>query len=356
MAEASLSDLNDRSREIFRRLVETYLETGEPVGSRTISRALETSLSAATVRNVMQDLEHLGLLDSPHTSAGRIPTHSGLRMFVDGLLELGDISPEERSQIERVAENSDGDIARALDRAGATLSGLSQCASLVFAPKIEAPIRHVEFVSLNAEAALVVLVTEDGAVENRMIAPPPGMTPSDMRQAANFLNAMLVGRTLGETRDVVTQEIARRRRELDETARALIEAGVAVWSGEGEIEPDRLVVRGRSNLLAEAAADIDRMRVLLDDLERKKDIAQLLDLAKTGEGVRIFIGAENKLFSLSGSTLVISPYMNAEKKLVGAIGVIGPTRLNYGRIVPIVDYTARMMGEVIGGRGKTVKG
>ena len=374
MSEATLHDLNDRSREIFRRLVETYIETGEPVGSRTISRNLSTSLSAATVRNVMQDLEHLGLLDSPHTSAGRIPTQTGLRMFVDGILEIGDVSAEERAQIEKVANQSDGDIARALDdagsmlsgsppidpappSAGSMLSGLSHCASLVFAPKYEAPIRHVEFVSLGPTSALAVLVMEDGHVENRMIEPPAGMTPSAMREAANFLNAMLVGRTLQEAKDVIAREIESRRQELDATARALIAAGVAIWDGEGEIEPDRLLVRGRSNLLEEdTAADLERMRSLLDDMERKRDLAQLLDLAKEGDGVRIFIGSENKLFSLSGSTLVISPYMNAERKLVGAIGVIGPTRLNYGRIVPIVDYTARMMGEMIAGRGKAVKG
>ncbi|MFV0472636.1 MAG: heat-inducible transcriptional repressor HrcA [Pikeienuella sp.] len=349
---APLSDLNERSREIFRRLVETYLETGEPVGSRTISRGLEAPLSAASVRNVMQDLEQLGFLESPHASAGRIPTHTGLRMFVDGLLEIGEVSPEERAEIEKLHGDRDGDIAQALDHAGALLSGLSQCASLIFAPKQETPIRHVEFVALNPGAALVVLVTENGAVENRMIAPPAGMTPSAMREAANFLNAMLVGRTLGEAKELIGGEIERRRQELDTTARALVEAGVAVWDGGAEIEPDRLVVRGRANLLNAAAADLDRMKHLLDDLERKRDIAQLLDLAKEGEGVRIFIGSENKLFSLSGSTLVISPYMNADRKLVGAIGVIGPTRLNYGRIVPIVDYTARMMGEVLAGRGK----
>lgn len=357
MAEAGLSELNERSREIFRRLVETYIATGEPVGSRTISRSLTTALSAATVRNVMQDLEHLGLLDSPHTSAGRVPTESGLRLFVDGLLEIGDVTTEERAQIEQAVTGAGDDIAKALDEAGSILSGLSQCASLIFAPKHEsAPIRHVEFISLSANRALVVLVTADGSVENRMITPPPGMTPSAMREAANFLNAMLVGRTLQEAQEVIAREIAARRRELDATAQALVEAGVAVWQGGDEREPDRLLVRGRSNLLEAAAADLDRMRSLLDDLERKRDLAQLLDLAREGDGVRIFIGSENKLFSLSGSTLVISPYMNAERKLVGAIGVIGPTRLNYGRIVPIVDYTARMMGEMIAGRGKAVKG
>lgn len=353
---ANLSDLNNRSREIFRTLVQTYIDTGEPVGSRTISRAIESGVSAATVRNVMQDLEYLGLLNSPHASAGRVPTQTGLRMFVDGLLEMGEIGAEDRAQIESLAGHADADMRKTLDQAGAMLSGLSHCASLVFAPKREAPIQHVEFVALNAHSALVVLVMTDGSVENRMFTPPAGLTPSSMREAANFLNAMLVGRTLQEATDVIAREIAARRRELDQAARDLIEAGVAVWDGEGEIEPDRLVIRGRSNLLdASTAADLDRMRSLLDDLERKRDLASLIDLTRGGEGVRIFIGSENKLFSLSGSTLVISPYMNAERKLVGAIGVIGPTRLNYGRIVPIVDYTARMMGEMLSGpqgRGK----
>lgn len=349
---AHLADLNDRSREIFRRLVETYIETGEPVGSRTLSRGLDHPLSAASVRNVMQDLELLGLLESPHASAGRAPTQTGLRMFVDGLLEIGEIAPEERAEIEKLGEDRDHDLARALDHAAETLSGLSRCASLVFAPKREAPVRHLEIVSLGPDSALVVLVTEDGAVENRMVRPPPGLTPSAMREAANFLNAVMVGRTLAEAKESVARQIETRRRELDDAARALVEAGLAVWDGEDAAEPDRLLVRGRANLLAGAAADdIERMRSLLDDLERKRDIAQLLDLTREGEGVRIFIGSENKLFSLSGSTLVISPYMNADRKLVGAIGVIGPTRLNYGRIVPIVDYTARMIGEVIAGRG-----
>jgi heat-inducible transcriptional repressor len=239
-----------------------------------------------------------------------------------------------------------------LDEAGAMLSGLSHCASLVFAPKTEAPIRHLEFVALGPDRALAVLVFDDGSVENRLFAPPPGLTPSAMREAANFLNAMLEGRTLSEAREVVIAEIARRRAELDALAADMVEHGVAVWSADGGDGVDRLIVRGRANLLTDAqdAAQLDRMRRLFDDFERKRDLAQLLDLARDAEGVRIFIGSENKLFSLSGSALVISPYMNAERRIVGAIGVIGPTRLNYGRIVPIVDYTARLVGKLVADR------
>jgi heat-inducible transcriptional repressor len=346
--------MNDRSREVFRRLVETYLDTGEPVGSRTIARALAEGVSAATIRNVMQDLEHLGLLDSPHVSAGRIPTQLGLRLFVDGILEVGDVSGPERAEIERSLGGDGGDIAALLDRAGDMLSGLTHGASLVLTPKMTAPIRHIEFVSLAPDRALVVLVTADGHVENRLFTPPAGLTPSAMREGANFLNAVLQGRTLAEARGVVAAEIEKRRAELDAASQRLIEAGTAVWSEEGDGGRERLIVRGRANLLerSEDGAELERIRRLFDDLERKRDLAQLLELAEGGEGVRVFIGSESKLFSLSGSALVVSPYMNADRKIIGAVGVIGPTRLNYGRIVPIVDYTAQLVGRLVSDRSK----
>ena len=348
-----LAEMNERSREVFRRLVETYLDTGEPVGSRTLSRALSEGVSPATIRNVMQDLELLGLLDSPHVSAGRVPTQRGLRLFVDGILEVGDVSGVERAEIERGLGSDEADIGAILDRAGDLLSGLTHGASLVLAPKAEAPIRHIEFVSLAPDRALVVLVTADGQVENRLFVPPAGLTPSAMQAAANFLNAILQGRTLGEMRGVIAAEIARRRAELDTLSRALIETGTAAWAEGPDGGRDRLIVRGRANLI-EGTADalqLERIRELFDDLERKRDLAQLLELSEGGEGVRVFIGSENKLFSLSGSALVVSPYMNANRRIIGAVGVIGPTRLNYGRIVPIVDYTAQLVGRMVSTRG-----
>jgi heat-inducible transcriptional repressor len=347
-----LGEMNERSREVFRRLVETYLDTGEPVGSRTLARALTEGVSPATIRNVMQDLEHIGLLDSPHVSAGRVPTQLGLRLFVDGILEIGDVSGAERAEIERSLGGGDADIAAVLDRAGDMLSGLTHSASLVLAPKTGAPIRHIEFVSLGPDRALVVLVTADGQVENRLFTPPAGLTPSAMQVAANFLNTILQGRTLGEMRGVVAAEITRRRVELDELSRHLIEAGLATWAEDAEGRRDRLIVHGRANLLegTDDAAQLERIRELFDDLERKRDLAQLLELTEGGEGVRVFIGSENKLFSLSGSSLVVSPYMNADRKIIGAVGVIGPTRLNYGRIVPIVDYTAQLVGRLVASR------
>ena len=346
-----LNDLNDRSREVFRLVVESYLDSGDPVGSRTLTRTLNEKVSAATVRNVMQDLEFLGLLDSPHASAGRVPTQLGLRMFVDGLLEVGDLDSSDREKIDATLSSNTADVGNMLDRIGSALSGVTQGASLVLTPKHEAEIRHIEFVSLGHDRALVVLVFADGHVENRLFSPPPGQTPSSMREAANFLNALIEGKTLREVRKDIQHQIAARRQEIDSLAGEMVKSGLAVWEDEGE-EAERLIVRGRANLLGDDTPDegLDLIRTLFDDLERKRDIAEFLDLTEGGDGVRIFIGSENKLFSLSGSSLVVSPYMNADRKIIGAVGVIGPTRLNYGRIVPIVDYTAQLVGRLISDR------
>ncbi|WP_298294784.1 heat-inducible transcriptional repressor HrcA [uncultured Litoreibacter sp.] len=346
-----LNEMTDRSREVFQRIVEGYLVSGSPVGSRSLTREMNEKVSAATIRNVMQDLEFMGLLGSPHVSAGRIPTEQGLRMFVDGMLEVSDLNDADRSKIESTVGGSQPDVGAMLDHVGSALSGLTQGASLVLAPKHEAPIKHVEFVSLAPDRALVVLVFADGHVENRVFTPPLGQTPSSMREAANFLNAMAAGLTISELQARITAEIKLRRQELDTLASNMVEAGLAVWENEGDSN-ERLIVRGRSNLLSEEDSEgLDRIRTLFDDLERKRDIAEFLELAEEGEGVRIFIGSENKLFSLSGSSLVVSPYMNADRKVIGAVGVIGPTRLNYGRIVPIVDYTAKLIGKMISDGG-----
>jgi len=301
-----LNEMTDRSREVFQRIVEGYLATGDPVGSRTLTRSLSEKVSAATIRNVMQDLELMGLLGSPHVSAGRIPTQTGLRMFVDGMLEVTDLNNADRSRIESTMTTNQPDVTSMLDNVGSALSGLTQGASLVLAPKHEAPIKHIDFVSMSPDRAMVVLVFADGHVENRVFLPPAGQTQSSMREAANFLNAMAEGRTISELQNRISTEITLRRQELDTLARKMVEAGLAVWENEGD-RNERLIVRGRSNLLGqEDSADLDRIRVLFDDLERKRDIAEYLELAEDGEGVRIFIGSENKLFSLSGSSLVVS--------------------------------------------------
>ena len=348
-----LEEMNNRSREVFRRVVESYLTDGEPVGSRTLSREFSEDISAATIRNVMQDLEFLGLLGSPHTSAGRVPTQLGLRMFVDGILEVSEIDKDDRKQIDKIVSDETNQVEDILDDISTTLSGVTHGASLVLTPKREAPIKHVEFLPLSTNQALVVLVFADGHVENRLFKPPPGQTPSSMKEAANFLNALMEGNTLSEAKKLIKNEIEYRRQELDTLAQELVQSGLALWE-DSEERHERLIVKGRANLLNESSQqeDLDKIKNLFDDLERKRDIADFLEITEKGEGVRIFIGSENKLFSLTDSSLVVSPYMNSDRKIIGAVGVIGPTRLNYGRIVPVVDYTAQLVGKMISDRNK----
>ncbi len=352
LPHTGLAGLDRRSREIFRRLVETYLDTGEPVGSRNISRLLPVNLSPASVRNVMADLEHLGLIRAPHTSAGRLPTEIGLRFFVDALLEIGDLTADERRQIEaQVKTGRPGrSVEDALSEASHMLSGLTRGAGVVLAGKADVKLKHLEFVRLEPAKALVVLVGEDGSVENRLIDVDPGTTPSALVEAANYLNTRLRGHTLSEARTELEKRRASVRAELDELTERLIEAGLATWAGAGGGRQETLIVRGRSNLLEDvrAAEDLERIRLLFDDLETQQELIELLTHAETGDGVRIFIGSESKLFSLSGSSLVVAPYRDGEQKIVGVLGVIGPTRLNYARVIPMVDYTAKVVGRLLG--------
>ena len=347
---ASLTDLDQRARDIFRRIVESYLETGEPVGSRTLSRG-GVQLSPASIRNTMQDLTLAGLLASPHTSAGRVPTHAGLRLFVDGLLEVGDIGAEERREIDGRLAGRGRSFEEALDEATGLLSGLAGGAGIVASPVREAGIKHVEFVALGHDQALAVLVADDGTVENRLMPLAAGVTPSTLQEASNFLNARLKGRPLAEARLEMGQELDAARRELDAAAARLVEDGVAAWSGGGDRERS-LIVRGRANLLQDAGAleDLERVRTLFDDLEQKQQLIGLLDGVNAAQGVRIFIGAETRLFSLSGSAVIAAPYMSGRQRVLGAIGVIGPARLNYARVIPLVDYTARVLGRMLDGK------
>jgi len=346
---SELQKLNERSRTIFRHIVETYLATGEPVGSRNLSRALPMALSPASIRNVMSDLEHLGFIFAPHTSAGRLPTEMGLRMFVDGLLELGDLTDDERRQIEaQVGIKRQESLEQVLTEAGEMISGLSHCAGVVLSDKQLSKIKHIEFVKLEPGKALVVLVGDDQHVENRVIELPPGVTPSSLSEASNYLNARVRDLTLGEARARIESELASAKAELDTLTQKVIEAGLATWSGTLG-DQKSLIVRGQANLLndVDGLENLERIRQLFDDLESKRDLVQLLGLADRGEGVRIFIGSENKLFSLSGSSLIVAPFEDRRRKIVGVLGVIGPTRLNYARIIPMVDYTARLVGRVL---------
>jgi len=340
-------ELSERSREIFREIVDAYVETGEPVGSRTLSRRLSTALSPATVRNVMSDLEEAGLLFAPHTSAGRVPTEEGMRMFVDGLLELGTLGDAERDRIDEKVRGSGKSVESVLEEATSALSGLSRCAGLVLAPKTQASLKHLEFVPLGPGRALVVLITDDGLVENRLLELPPEVPASALVEAGNFLNARLVGRTLEDARSAVLMEIESKRTQLDELTQKVVAAGLAKWAGD---KGGQLIVRGQQHLLEDVTVltDLDRIRALFEALETREQLLKLLDLTNHAEGVQIFIGAHSELFSVSGCSMIVAPYTNSADRIVGAIGVIGPTRMNYARIIPMVDYTAKVIGRLIG--------
>jgi heat-inducible transcriptional repressor len=343
-----ISELNERSREIFRQIVDAYVATGEPIGSRTLSRRLGQNLSPATIRNVMADLEEAGLLMAPHTSAGRVPTDAGLRLFVHGLMEVGGLSEDERRNIDSQCAAAGRSVAQALEEATLMLSGLSRCTGLVLAPKTERPLKHIEFVHLGPGRALVVMVTEDGLVENRIIDVPLGSLPATLISASNYLNARLVGRTLEEAKAAIAEDVESNRAQLDELTHKLVEAGLATMAGGGK--DSALIVRGQAKLLEDvtALADLERLRGLFEALETKESMLRLLDATRTGEGVQIYIGADNPLFGASGCSMIVAPYQNSREQIVGAIGVIGPTRINYARIIPMVDYTAKVIGRLLG--------
>jgi heat-inducible transcriptional repressor len=349
--QLGLAQLNERSREIFRQVVESYLATGEPVGSRNLSRILPMTLSPASVRNVMSDLEQLGLVYAPHTSAGRLPTEIGLRFFVDALMQIGDLTEEDRKAIEAqvAASGQAKSVEAVLTEASGLLSGLSRAAGVVLTAKSNPRLKHIEFVQLEPERALVILVGEDGQVENRVLNIPVGLPPSALIEAANFVNARIRGRTLEEVKAEIEFKLKEGKAELDQLTQKIVSAGLASWSG-GESDERKLIVRGQAHLLDDlkALADLERVRLLFDDLETRREVIDLLGRAQAGEGVRVFIGSENKLFSLSGSSTIVAPYHDASRHIVGVLGVIGPTRLNYARIVPMVDYTAKVVSKLLG--------
>ncbi|WP_421789524.1 heat-inducible transcriptional repressor HrcA [Hyphobacterium sp.] len=342
----NLSDLDERSRMIFREIVEAYLDTGDPVGSRTLSQRQGVGLSPASIRNTMSDLAAIGLLTAPHQSAGRLPTHAGLRLFVDGLLQVGEPAEQDRQTIESSIAGSQRQVRDVLAEASSALAGLAGGAGLVTSPSREIALKHVEFVPVSAHEALAILVGEDGSVENRMMVAPAGLPASTLIEAGNYLSARLKGRTLKQASEEIRQELAQRKAALDEAASGLVEKGLAEWSGG---EDRALIIRGQAQLLDNIAAaeDLERVRMLFDEMERKEGLISLLDKARDAEGVRLFIGAENPLFSLSGSSVIVAPYMDSERRIIGALGVIGPTRLNYARVIPMVDYTARVVGRLL---------
>jgi heat-inducible transcriptional repressor len=346
MHSLPITELSTRARDIFRRVVDGYLTTGQPVGSRTLAGAGDLNLSPASIRSVLHELEGLGLLAAPHTSAGRMPTEMGLRLFVDGMMQASEPTREEREAIERGMVRP-GPIEQALVATSAALSDLSACAGLVMVPAREPRLTQLTLVHLAPGRALAVVVDDEGGIENRVVDLPPGLMPGALEEASNYITAHLQGRTLGEGARVMQAEIASGRSALDAASADLVQRGLAVWSEDAARRPV-LIVRGQANLLDDAAlGDLERVRSLIDDLESKQSVAQLLDLAREAESTRIFIGSENRLFALSGSSVIASPYRDRDGRVVGVVGVIGPTRLNYARVVPMVDFTAQRLGRLI---------
>jgi len=341
------STLNQRAREVLKQVIDAYMTTGEPVGSRAVADRLGLKLSPATIRHVMAELEGQGLLHAPHISAGRVPTDAGLRFFVDGLLEIGDLAEGDKKNIEAQCAAQGKNLADVLTRATDTLAGLSSCAGLVLAPKSDRPLRQIEFVNLAPGRVLVILVTEDGLVENRVIEAPLGIDAATLTMATNYLNRQIAGRSLAEAQSQIEQEMQQRRAEIDELTQKLIKAGLAVWSGQQGT--GQLLIRGQARLLEDvtALADVERVRHLFDALETEEAMSKLLEAAQGAEGVQIFIGAENELFAHAGCSVIVAPYKNRQEQVIGAIGVIGPLRMNYARIIPMVDYTAQVVGKLM---------
>lgn len=343
-----ISEMNQRSRDILRHVIDAFMESGDPIGSKAISQRLGSPLSSSSIRSIMSDLETLGLLYAPHTSAGRLPTDAGLRLWVDGLLEVGRLDKTERENIDSRCAATGQSVDGLLEQATHALSGLSRCASLVMAPKKKSILKHIEFVPLGPGRALVVMVDEAGMVENRLIQTPAGMPMSTLIEAGNYLTSKAAGLSFDESRKLIQQELMSHQAQLDQLARHLVEQGLATWSDT--LDGGSLIVRGQHNLLDDVSAlgDLERLRDLFQTLERKESWLHLLDATDEGDGIQIFIGAESALFSNTGCSMIIAPYTNSNEQVLGAIGVIGPTRMNYARIIPMVDYTAQVISRLIG--------
>lgn len=350
-AKSNILGFNDRSQHVLRRLIDIYLESGEPVGSRTLAKLSGLGVSAATVRNIMSDLEDMGLLYSPHISSGRLPTNSGLKLFVDALLEVKKTKNDEINQIHRVFDDR-GDLRYLLDKACQKLSGITRLAGLVVAPKIDSNIKHIEFVRIAPCQALAILVTEDGLVENRLVSIPKDVNPSVLIEASNFIRTHFSGKSLKQIRKTVSTQVEQHRNELSKLTNKLINIGVGSTSGDTE-ESEIFIIHGHSEMLedAEVKSDLVRMREIFKLLEKRKNTRKLLEQTESGKGVQVFIGAENSLFSLSGCSAIIAPISSnitdTEHKILGAIGVVGPSHMNYGKIVPLVDFTAHIISQYL---------
>ncbi len=343
-----IPELNERSRTVFRYIVDTYLNTGQPVGSRTISTHSGLQLSPASIRNTMADLEECGLLFAPHISAGRMPTDLGLRLYIDGLMQVGGLSAEERTAIEATCRAEGRSFSEVLEQSSQILSGLSSCASLVIAPKTDNPIKQIQFVSLQPKKVLIILVLQNGLVENRVMDLDEAVDESALNAASNYLNDKLSNNNLKDIQKDILNDIRSHKSQLDDLTKKLVEAGLAL-PVDAE-KTGHIIIRGQSKLLEDVKAleDLERARTILGYLEEQQNMLELLKSVEGAQGVQIYIGSENTIFDQSGWSLIISPYKDAAEQIVGAIGVIGPTRLSYDRVIPMVDYTSQLVSRLVG--------
>ena len=345
---ANSSQLSERSLYLFKALVEHFIQDGTPVGSRTLSKDSSLNLSPATIRNVMADLEDFGLLDSPHTSAGRVPTAKGYRLFVDSLLRVKDLNSLE---VEKIAKelNPENDFKSLMQRTSSMLSDITQLACVVMLPKNEkSTLQHMEFVALSGNRVLVILVVNDREVQNRIIHTSRAYSASELQEASNYLNDIFVGRDLNFVRNNILDELEKTKEQLSRSMQTAMEMAQLAFDYEkSKINNDELLFSGETNLMDVAElCEVEKLKKLFNTFNQQRDILHLLEQAIGADGIQIFIGEESGHDVLDNCSVVTSPY-EVDGKILGVLGVIGPTRMHYERVIPIVDVTAKMLGSAL---------
>jgi len=347
MSKTLYLELSDRSKQIFKGVIESYLDSGEPVGSEALSKKLGINISTSTIRSIMANLQKEGLLFAPHISAGRLPTDKGMRYFVDGVLEFGRLSKSERETIKNQCRSKGISFEDVLDEASKILSSLSNCAGFVVAPKYQNKIKHIEFIRLSSNQIMSIVANENGLVENRILDSNNSYSENTLKQVSNYLNSKFSGKTIDEIKKIISNEIENSQLELNTLSKKLVKEGIIELVPNSEAP--YIFLHGQSSLLEDniVTKDLDQMRNIFDDIENKSNFLSVLESTNKGKGVQIYIGAQNFLFNHSGLSMIMAPYINNEQKIIGAIGVLGPMRINYARIVPLVDYTSKVIGRIL---------
>ena len=331
--------MDDRARTLLKALIERYITDGQPVGSRTLSKVFD--LSPATIRNVMADLEEHGLIHSPHTSAGRVPTPRGYRMFVDSLLTVQPYEVSEATHIQNLLPSAEPQ--RVIAAAASLLSNLTQFAGVVMAPKRSQTFRQIEFIRLSDKRVLLIIVTPEGDVQNRILSVQRDYSAAELTEAANFFNQHFSGRSFDDARQILQKELSQLREDISRLMELAVDA-----SAEAATEDEGVVISGELNLLgvSDLAADMDKLRKMVELFEKKTDLMQLFDMSSRAQGVQIYIGGDSQLVPMEEVSIITAPY-GVDGKVVGTLGVIGPTRMSYERVIPIVDITARLLSNAL---------